>query len=269
MPRLLCALALLCTPVASLAATRVAVMDLRARSASPAIAQVLGDLVAFELEESGRYQVLSAEDLTKAVELKGLQQTLGCDSASCQAELGQAVDVEQFVSGSVDRIGSRYLVLLRLVDVKSVSVVKQVRRSVPGEEDALIELVTASTRALLEKEEIARRTSAPRARPAPPPAPEPAPEPPPPPPPPPSMVAEGGDGADGSTGLGLVGIGAGGGGLGSAGIGSGTSGFGAGAGGYGAGARTAKPPGLTREDETTLAHRLRARVAKMRAERSR
>jgi hypothetical protein len=240
------ALALALAVPAVAAPTRLAVMDLHCgqQDQSPELARTLTEVVAFEVGESGRYRVVTTGDIAAALKLKGMQQGVGCGSEACEAELGQSADVEQFVSGMVGRAGSRFLIVLKLLDAKSVTVTRQVRRVVPANEDAMFDAVTDAARELVS------------------------------PPPAPSVPAAGGrigsaagDSA-GVGGLGLRGSGAGGGGSGfeTIGLGSiGTIGHGAGGGsgtGFGSGAaRPAAEKPVSRDVEQRLARRIGEKLA--------
>lgn len=228
---LLALLALLSLPARAEPPRRLAVMDVRCEHAdqSPELARTLTDVVAFELGEGGRYRVVTTQDLAAAAKLKGLQQGVGCTSVACEAELGQAADVEQFVSGSVGRLGSRLVVILKLMDARTVTVVRQVRQVVPADEDALFDLVTRAARDLVA-------------------APAPAPM------EPPGAAPEfGGPGLSGGGSDKGIGPGA----IGTV-IGDGS--------GRGARARQAREaPTLSRDDETTLARALARRLAARRS----
>jgi len=248
---------------------RVAVTRLSTKDTAPDVAAALAELVAFELEETGRYRVVSQDDVAKLLKLKGEQQALGCDTAACAADLGSALEVDQFVAGSVTKVGRAFLVILKLLDAKEARVVKQIRGTAGAQEEEMIELVGRLTRDLVQKVELARNADAAPASGGP--------------------AGGGGPAAPGSDaatttgdllgsapgdafggGLGMTGTGqggAGGGGYGTIGLGNlGTIGRGGGSGsGRGYGSGSGAPGGSSGDDDKAFAKRLQRRLARMRA----
>jgi TolB-like protein len=48
----------------------------------------------------------------------------GCAEASCIAELGGALGAQYIITGNLDRLGSLYILSLKLIDIEQVSAVK-------------------------------------------------------------------------------------------------------------------------------------------------
>jgi hypothetical protein len=100
-------------------AVRVLVMDLRAEGASPQDTRNVTALVAVQLGEDRRLEVVAGEDLRRIADLEADRQALGCEAdTSCLAELAGALDAEYVVYGQVGGLGSSLLVTLNLFDVR-------------------------------------------------------------------------------------------------------------------------------------------------------
>jgi hypothetical protein len=118
---------------------RVALLQLTpAGPSSAALAETLGQLVAFELEDTGRFDVLSRQDLAETLKLKGIQQAMGCETDACEANIARAADVAQLVTGSLGKLGDKYVLVLRLVDSREVRVLRQARDFAAGREEDLV-----------------------------------------------------------------------------------------------------------------------------------
>src|SRR5688572_9688705 len=106
------ALSLSAAPAAPL---KVLVLDLRADGAPDAVARLVRDEVTVSLGRDKRLDVLSSEDLRRAVAVQGEQAALGCDTAkadSCLAEIGQALGARYIVHGSIGVLGGNTIVHL-------------------------------------------------------------------------------------------------------------------------------------------------------------
>lgn len=129
-------------PPATEPPSRVALLSLEPSGASSEeLANTLAELIAFELADTGRFDVMSKNDLAEALRLKGVQQGLGCETDACQADLAKSVDVEQFVTGSLGKLGDKFVLVLRLVGTNDVKVVRQARDTAEGREEDLMAAV--------------------------------------------------------------------------------------------------------------------------------
>lgn len=123
-------------------ASRVALLSLEPSGpSSEELANTLAELIAFELADTGRFDVMSKNDLAEALRLKGIQQGLGCETDKCQADLAKSVDIDQFVTGSLGKLGDKFVLVLRLVGTNDVKVVRQARDTAEGREEDLMAAV--------------------------------------------------------------------------------------------------------------------------------
>jgi TolB-like protein len=98
---------------------KVLVLDLQSDEATESTARLLRDEVAVELSRGGRMEVLSSEDLRRAISVEAEKEAMGCESdASCLAELGEAMGARFIVHGSVGALGSTTIVHINLFDTQ-------------------------------------------------------------------------------------------------------------------------------------------------------
>lgn len=94
---------------------RVLVLDLKNDGAPAALASALRDGLTSHLDERSEVEILSSEDVRRAADVAADRASVGCDTASCLAELAGAVGAEYIVYGNVAQLGELYVVTLNLM----------------------------------------------------------------------------------------------------------------------------------------------------------
>jgi hypothetical protein len=89
-------------------------------------AKTLTDLIRSFAGAHGTYTLVTPEDLAAIDEELLRQLSGGCDDASCIAEVGGALGAHYMISGSFNRMGSRYILTLKLVDIETVRQIRSV-----------------------------------------------------------------------------------------------------------------------------------------------
>ncbi|MDP2345658.1 MAG: hypothetical protein Q8O67_32240 [Deltaproteobacteria bacterium] len=95
---------------------KVLVLDLSAEGVPTSTASLVRDEITVSLGHDLRLEVLSTEDLRRAVSVEAEKMSLGCNEASCLAEIGQAMGARYIVHGSIGALGSTTVVHLSLFD---------------------------------------------------------------------------------------------------------------------------------------------------------
>ncbi|HOX45383.1 MAG TPA: PEGA domain-containing protein [Myxococcota bacterium] len=160
MPRFLSTACLLCllaapasaaqpAPAAPAARQKIAVLELAARGVAGDTARSLTDVVAREVDRSGLFTTLSADDIRAMLQHLEHRQSLGCTDEACLAELGGALGVELVLSGAVGKVGETWVVSLTLLDVRRAVVIAREERTAHGAADALLVEARSAARALL------------------------------------------------------------------------------------------------------------------------
>ncbi|MFH1809769.1 MAG: PEGA domain-containing protein [Pseudomonadota bacterium] len=122
------------------AAERIAVLDLVAgKKVDPGVTRGLSELLMAKVQGLGLGECIGSSDIKSLLSLEQSKQLLQCeDDASCVAEIGGALGVQRMLTGTVSRIGSQYLITLKLFDVKHARVLARAARQVPADEDQLL-----------------------------------------------------------------------------------------------------------------------------------
>lgn len=84
-------------------------------------ARLLTDAVAVALQKHDALDVLTSDDVRRAVDLEAQRQTLGCDQSSCLAEVAGALGAALVVYGSVGSLGDDVALTLNLFDSTAAS----------------------------------------------------------------------------------------------------------------------------------------------------
>lgn len=150
---LACATAPKPRPVSNEPPERVALLDLKPPDEnSVELAHTLGAIVAFDLEETGRFKVISRDDLAGMLRARQQQELLGCETAACQSDIANAVDVKRIVTGSLGKLGAKYVVSLSLIDTGKAETLRRTMETVPAKEEALMEAAERSAATLASRE---------------------------------------------------------------------------------------------------------------------
>ncbi len=114
----------------------VAVMDLEARGVEENVALSLSDYLRMTIFQSGKFVVVNREDMKSILKEQGFQ-LAGCRSAACAVEMGQLLGAEKMFMGSVGKIGSSYMVTVKLISVETSATEKMEGESGIKSEDDL------------------------------------------------------------------------------------------------------------------------------------
>lgn len=127
----------------------LAVLDLVPAGVAEDVAKSLTQVLGTELRRAPGATVISRDDIQAMLQLEEVKLKMGCDDASCLAEIGGALGVEKLVAGNVGRLSGSYLITLRLISVKNTRVENRVTESFSGTEEQLIRAVRHAGRTLM------------------------------------------------------------------------------------------------------------------------
>jgi TolB-like protein len=94
-------------------------------------AKVLTSKLSREIVKNGYYNVLERSEMTTILFEQGFQQS-GCISSACAVEVGQILGVKYMISGSIGKLGDIYYVEIKLIDVETSKIIKNVDQSIEG-----------------------------------------------------------------------------------------------------------------------------------------
>ncbi|CAG5079785.1 hypothetical protein [Parvicella tangerina] len=104
--------------------------------------EVAGSLLRIELEKTDLYKVYDKHDILEIGSQKGMQLT-ECYGKNCLLEVGRSIGVDYMFSGSIEQLGKKMVVSLKMLDVQTNKYVKtsiQEFVNAPLEIQAMIEI---------------------------------------------------------------------------------------------------------------------------------
>jgi len=104
----------------------IAVFNLDARGVSDIEAKAITDRLRIELQKSGEYRLLERDMMNMILEEQSFQLSGACSEASCLVEVGQLLAVNKIIGGSVTKIGSLFTIEVRIIDVETGEIFKNV-----------------------------------------------------------------------------------------------------------------------------------------------
>jgi len=127
-----------------LAPTRVVVPDLEAQGVDADLAANLTNVILTRLSQLPNLEIVARQDLANLLDQEKQRQLVGCgDDAACLSDLAGALDAGLLVTGTVGKVGERYLLSLALLDTTNAKLIRRVSR-----EALLVDsLVTAANEA--------------------------------------------------------------------------------------------------------------------------
>jgi len=146
-------LASLAAPVAAAPKPKMVVLDLVAeRGIEDAVVRLLNELLLTEFAKSRQYEILGGSDVRAILDVESQKAVMGCDDATCLAEIGGALGADFLAASNIGRIGDYYLLNVKILDVRSARVVKRWSEQVEGLENKLMAAVRTTVAAVGEEE---------------------------------------------------------------------------------------------------------------------
>ena len=117
--------------------SRVMVWQLEAKTGvSSKDIDSLSGYVTSQVEQYSGHRVISEADVSTV--LKGAEARQRCgvndDATACMAEIGNALGVPEAVAGDLGRVGQIWILNLRRIDLRNVSVIRRISRQVRGDD---------------------------------------------------------------------------------------------------------------------------------------
>ena len=120
------------------------VLDLEAgNGVAKELAQVLSEAAVADVRQVAQGKVMGSNELRTLMDFEKQRNLLGCkDDTGCYTEIGNALGAKEIVTGSLSKVGDRYLLLMRRVDVSHSAVLQEGTRTrkVSEEGDLLADL---------------------------------------------------------------------------------------------------------------------------------
>lgn len=131
--------ALFCLLSISLATEPIAISPIEAKGLLEHEIAALTDVLRSELSNIGEYNVLERGQMADILKEQGFQESGACSDASCAIEIGQLLAVKYMILGRIGKVGETYTLNIRLVDVGTGKIVKDIIEKQKGKIDNLLE----------------------------------------------------------------------------------------------------------------------------------
>jgi len=115
----------------------IAVLDLEQIGLTPQEAQILTQRLTTKLISLNKYQVVERNNMDKILKEQEFQHS-GCSDSECAVEIGQLLNSDYIIIGSVNRFGKTYAIDARLIDVGLGKSIISAEFTMKGEIDALL-----------------------------------------------------------------------------------------------------------------------------------
>lgn len=126
-------------PVATDGKQNIAVLDLDVRSGIlKDEVSTVSDRLRGELINTGKFVVIERGQMEEILKEQGFQQTGACSEASCIVEVGQLLAVHKMVGGSIGMVGRMFSVNLKIIDVGTGKIERQISKDVKCSKEDLL-----------------------------------------------------------------------------------------------------------------------------------
>jgi TolB-like protein len=96
------------------------------------------EIVRSKVVKNGTYEVMERAQMDEILKEQGFQQTGVCDEANCAVEMGRVLAVKFMLLGNVGKVGQTFTMNLRLVDVQTGKIIRDITEFHSGTTDDLL-----------------------------------------------------------------------------------------------------------------------------------
>ncbi len=114
-----------------------AILELQSTGLDEVITRNLSDLFVAEAGKVPGYKIISQAEIKDMLGFEIQKQTLGCEDASCFAQIGGALGVDLIVTGTIGKVGETYLVNVRLINIAKGETENRVGETLAGKVELL------------------------------------------------------------------------------------------------------------------------------------
>jgi hypothetical protein len=122
-------------PLLAASRPKIAVMPLRAERVGSDVVRILDDLLLIEVGRDDRYEAIGAKEINAFLAAEGMKDMLGCDEVTCASEIGGALDASFTLSGTVGKLGDKFVISVTLFDNQSLKAVERQATTIPADEN--------------------------------------------------------------------------------------------------------------------------------------
>jgi Uncharacterized protein involved in formation of curli polymers len=104
--------------------------------------ELISDRLRGDLFNTEKVNVMERDQMQEILKEQGFQASGACTDEACLVQMGQLLGVQLLVTGSLGKVGSMFLVNVRMIDVKTAKIIKVVSADVKGEIDDVVGRLT-------------------------------------------------------------------------------------------------------------------------------
>ena len=142
----------------------VALLPLEGQRLDPTLVKICSELLTDHLGTYANRKLITSSDIQAMLSLEEQKMALACeDQASCIAEIGGALGVDELIRASLSRLGSKLIVSMTRIHVQSASVLKRATIKIENNEDLYDEALKDAVLELYEQKAAPPKRSQQRA----------------------------------------------------------------------------------------------------------
>lgn len=140
------------------------------KSSQGMVPKLFDEYVLAAVQNSGDYEVIGQDDIAALIGFEQQKDILGCDDASCIANIGGALGVDRVIAVKIARLDTDWVVTSKLINIRSTRVEARTSDMIEGNVKALLGAVPAIVDKLFATAQgtpppaVAARSEGPRAR---------------------------------------------------------------------------------------------------------
>jgi len=117
----------------------LAVAEFEARNVSAMDAAAISDFVRTELVKTGSFNILERRNMEHLLSEQKFQMT-GCTTEECAVKMGQVLNVQRIIIGTLLKFGAKWYVNADMIDVESAKIISSEKVEANAQEE-LVELM--------------------------------------------------------------------------------------------------------------------------------
>ena len=124
---------------------KIAVPDIALSGVKKNLGKILTEILITEAANNNGVKITGSSDIAAMLGFDRQKELLGCtDDVSCVAEIGGALGVDYLLISDLGKLGSMYVLNLKLIDVSKAEVKKRIYKTVTGGPEKLIQVVKST-----------------------------------------------------------------------------------------------------------------------------
>ena len=117
--------------------SNIAVVQLLGGNISKSAIAALTDRLRFELFQTNYFQVIERDIMDEILMEQGFQQS-GCTTNECAVEMGKLINVENIISGSINKVGNTFSSSIKMINIQEGNIVKIISFDYSGPIDEML-----------------------------------------------------------------------------------------------------------------------------------